>query len=313
MQNALAIWCVSDGKAGHKSQLNGLLDALRQRQQCEVHWFDCNAKPLRQAAALDRSPQLILCAGHSTHRCSLYLRWRYGGKLVVLMKPSLPRWLFDLCVVPRHDGLAGGKNVLLTRGPINDIQPSSRQREDRGLILIGGPSRHHGWDDGQILDQLQRLLDTRPGRHWTLTTSRRTPGSFLPALERLGLSGLEVVPAEQGDRDWLREQYATSGVIWATEDSASMVYEALTSGARVGVLAVPRQHTSRVSRGLDQLLEEGIATSLSGAMDSDPAPQTDQAAPLCEADRVAQYLVQMIGLQQGNATHEGSTGITPPR
>lgn len=313
MQNALAIWCVSDGKAGHRSQLNGLLDALRQRQQCDVHWFDCNSAPLRQAAALESSPQFILCAGHSTHRCSLYLKWRYGGKLVVLMKPSLPRWLFDLCVIPRHDGVRGGRHTLLTRGPINDIRPSDRLQPDRGLILIGGPSRHHGWDDGQMLQQLQRLLHSDPARQWTLTTSRRTPESFLPALRQLGLEGLQVVPAEQGDRDWLREQYATSGVIWATEDSASMVYEALTAGARVGVLAVPRQHNSRVSRGLDQLLEEGLAISLPAATGSDPAPKTEQARPLCEADRVAQYLLQMISPQQGNATHEGSTGFTPPR
>lgn len=313
MQEPLTIWCVSDGKPGHHSQLSGLVRALAERQHCRVHWLDTGASPRQQAAAIGGAPALILCAGHRTHRHSLLLKWRYGGILVALMNPSLPRWLFDLCVIPRHDAVPASKRVLLTRGTLNDIRPSYRQREQRGLILVGGPSRHHRWRDADMLQQIQQLMASQPRQQWTLGTSRRTPASFLPALADLQTTGLDVVPAEHGDRDWLRGQYASCNTVWVSEDSASMVYEALTSGARVGVLAVPRRRTSRVSRGLDQLLAEGSATSLdSTARVHTPSAARPDAYP-GEADRVSRYLLEALIVSSPVATNESSAGLAPPR
>ena len=45
-----------------------------------------------------------------------------------------------------------------------------------------------------------------------------------------------------------------------TADSVSMVYEALTAGAAVGVLDVPQKRSSRIGRGLDRLAAEGWVT-----------------------------------------------------
>ena len=54
----------------------------------------------------------------------------------------------------------------------------------------------------------------------------------------------------------------TAEVAWVSEDSVSMVYEALTGGARVGLLALPpRGGTGRVLRGLDRLLTDGWVTT----------------------------------------------------
>ena len=42
------------------------------------------------------------------------------------MKPSLPRRCFDLCIVPRHDGLAPDAHTLVTEGALNRIRPAAR-------------------------------------------------------------------------------------------------------------------------------------------------------------------------------------------
>ena len=60
---------------------------------------------------------------------------------------------------------------------------------------------------------------------------------------------------------WLADRFAEASRIWVTEDSVSMVYEALSSGAAVGVLPVPRIKIGRVVRGLDELLSKRLATS----------------------------------------------------
>jgi len=70
-----------------------------------------------------------------------------------------------------------------------------------------------------------------------------------------------------------------------TEDSVSMVYEALSSGARVGLLPVPRsKQDTRVLRGLDQLVEAGFVTPYARWLKTrtlTPPPEPLQEAARC--------------------------------
>jgi uncharacterized protein len=43
---------------------------------------------------------------------------------VVLMKPSLPRRWFDLCILPQHDGIAADAHTLVTEGALNRVRPA---------------------------------------------------------------------------------------------------------------------------------------------------------------------------------------------
>jgi mitochondrial fission protein ELM1 len=296
LPEAYTIWCISDNKPGHRSQLQGLVEALSRCGTCHTEWLQPGPGIMAAAAALSARPQLLLCAGHGTHWPAIRLRWRYGGLLVVLLKPSLPRQLFDLCVIPEHDRPRAGPRVLPTCGTINDIRPAKHADPERGLILIGGPSRHHGWNDQQMQQQIGQLCEALPEVSWTLTTSRRTPDSFLAAVEKLAGPRLAVIPAAETNRDWLRRHYAQCGVIWVSEDSASMVYEALTAGAAVGILPVPRHRSSRVSRGLDELLARGMASTLSEVREAGQMPR--QGQHLQEADRVAEQILEHLNRRE---------------
>ncbi len=83
--------------------------------------------------------------------------------------------------------------------------------------------------------QIGALLARKPDVHWTLTTSRRTPVDFLAQLD-VDRPQLTVVPCAQTGPDWLPEQLARAAQVWVTQDSVSMIYEALTAGAAVGLL-----------------------------------------------------------------------------
>ncbi|MFV8819566.1 mitochondrial fission ELM1 family protein [Haliea sp. E17] len=284
----LNLCCVTDGKPGHRTQLAGLAQALGELQPVVTSWLDVSADVPGPVPL----PDLILAAGHRTHWAGLRLKWSSKAKLVVLMKPSLPRFLFDLCVIPEHDSVAPSSRVLTTRGMLNDIRPGAGADPQSGLLLLGGPSKHHGWSDSAILEQVGQLRALLPAVRWQVTTSRRTPDSLDSQLAQLASADFAFTPFAQTDRDWLRRQMAACGVIWITEDSASMVYEAMTAGARVGVLAVPRLGESRVSRGLDALLQEGAVTDLEGLQAAGDMPVG--AGTLDEAGRVAQYLTQWM-------------------
>ena len=78
---------------------------------------------------------------------------------------------------------------------------------------------------------------------------------------------------------------AVAGEVWVSEDSVSMIYEALTAGARVGLLKVERFKKNRLTRAVDALVEKGWA----GAPGCwQPAAGPD--LPLNEAERCAEWI-----------------------
>jgi mitochondrial fission protein ELM1 len=295
----LVVWRFTDGKPGHENQGLGLLDALRER--VPVNDFTIQAAECRASLAAwlpghtgpGRSlpdPDLIIGAGHATHLPMLNTRRRRGGRVVVLMKPTLPTAWFDLCVIPAHDRPRRRDNILVTRGVLNRVRNDGPRDAQAGLILVGGPSAHVTWNGPAVAAQIGAVLAREPGTHWTLTTSRRTPADFLA---QLGPSTpqLTVVPCAQTGPDWLPAQLARAAQVWVTQDSVSMVYEALTSGAAVGLLAVPwRKARDRLASGLAQLVREGLVTEFAAWQQG--RTLRPPAEPFDEAARVADWVAE---------------------
>ena len=62
------------------------------------------------------------------------------------MKPSLPLKFFDLCVIPKHDDVKSGSNIIITNTPLVNFNLNMKKKENMALFLIGGPSKHYYWD-----------------------------------------------------------------------------------------------------------------------------------------------------------------------
>jgi mitochondrial fission protein ELM1 len=300
MDGSLVLWLICDGKPGHENQSLGLAEAICRKVAGEIHRIDIVGAggPLgrcRAAAALSAGlprPGLILAAGHATHLPLLWLARRQRAKSVVLMKPSLPLSWFDLCIAPEHDFPTGcaGSNLILTRGALNRIRPGDGEKTGK-LILIGGPSKTHGSDVETLLEMLAQATD-RGG--WELTDSRRTPEDFLDQARRR-LPGVSAISHQETPPGWVSQKLRMAKEVWVTEDSVSMIYEALTSGARVGLLPMPRLAAdARVLRGIDGLVADGFLTPFDrwrAAGRLDPPPE-----PLDEAGRCARLVVAKFGL-----------------
>jgi hypothetical protein len=205
-------------------------------------------------------PDLLIGAGHATHLPMLAARRAHGGRIVVLMRPSLPLALFDLCLIPAHDQPPARDNVIATLGALNAVTPAGKNDPNRGLILIGGPSAHYGWDDHAVADQVLEIVRRTPDIRWQLTTSRRTPDSFLAGLPLDLPANLTILPHTATPPGWLEKALSESGQAWVSEDSVSMLYEALTAGCAVGLLHLPGQGDSRVSKGVRALIADNWVT-----------------------------------------------------
>ncbi len=290
MAQALRIGVVSDGKAGHMNQSLGLAEALRRlRPETQIHELPALSRwaALRiliggsaDAPTLD----LLVGAGHGTHLTLLALGYACACPTVVIMRPSLPRQLFDLCITPRHDGLPEDERRWLSDGPMNRLLPGPKGEE--GLILIGGPSPHFAWDEEAVLAQLRHIC--AEGR-WQLSTSRRTPPSFLAALRGQQQANLVIHDVADLPPGWLGASLAQAPRCWVTPDSASMVYEALTAGCGVGLLELAPQAGSRVAGAMADLGDRGLVRTFGDWVAGDGLVAVEPR--LAEADRLARRLL----------------------
>ena len=285
----VSIWLYSDHKPGHENQSIGLVEALK--KYVTVNLFQCAPEPVKilTSKTQQQLPQLIIGAGHKTHLSVLFSKIKYGGKSIILMKPSLPiRW-FDYCVIPEHDQVPSKANIIPTKGVLNQIQASTQSDKNKALILMGGISNHYVWDNALLNQQISSIISQQQHIHFTLTTSRRTPSDFLATLSCF--LNLSIVPHEQTDAAWLPKMLSQSAQIWVSPDSVSMVYEALTAGAEVGIFNLQKKQNSRVLRGVNQLLKEQYITNYDTWLQNEKQ-LTHPPTQLTEADRVAKIIWQ---------------------
>ena len=306
------IWRFSDGRAGHDNQSLGLVEAIGRCQPVDVHtvtvpeqaatWRDLVNGRYASLAALP-DPWLLVGAGRRTQRPLLSARRARRGRAVVIMRPDLPRTLFDLCIIPDHDRPTPAPNVLISRGSLNRMQRVAGRKGAQGIFLVGGPSRHTRWRDEAVVEQIVRIILESPPCDWVLATSRRTPAGFaaevgrrvIPAGARLG-----VLPWQSGGAGCgVAEQLARSRCAWVTADSVSMIYEALTAGVATGVLDVPARGNGRVVTGLRRLEAAGQVTGFRDWAAGKPLSQPGQIFD--EANRCARWICERWGMPSRQA------------
>jgi mitochondrial fission protein ELM1 len=235
-------------------------------------------------------PHFLIGAGRRTHLPLLAARRARGGRAVVLMRPGLPAAWFDRCLVPDHDRPRPRANLLVTRGPLNRAVPGTGARRGPGVILVGGASRHYAWPEAQILADLRFVL-ARRGAIWIVTDSPRTPAAFRAALREI--AGEAYVAWEECGPDWLPARLAEAPEAWVTADSLSMIYEALTAGAAVGIVDLPlARRRSRAAVALDDLAGRGWVTRVCDRPQEAALPRPPEI--LAEADRCAAILLDEL-------------------
>lgn len=299
------VWLLKDDKPGHINQLRGLGNRLRVLAGADVRSIETRQIKVPLWRALlgiaptfdspGNRPDLIIAAGTRTHRLLLALRRRRNARTVVLMKPGFPLGWVNASIIPAHDKPpADSKQVLVTEGVINAITPLATITEKpEALILVGGPSDHFQWEDDVVIGQITELMGRYQQWRWTISASRRTPGSVVSRLNELASLKVTVVDHTRTHEHWLAHQLSASRAVWVTPDSSSMVCEAITSGVPTGILALAVKPGSRVANGINRLLEKGYlaswvdhATVMTGKM--------SDTAQLWEADRAARWLIRHL-------------------
>lgn len=204
----------------------------------------------------EEPPDLLIGVGRKTHWPLARARMQLGSRAVLLMKPSLPAFFFDLCLVPEHDRLLWEYRVLRTQGMLGPNVQGQRD-PSQGVILLGGVSQHFSWDSMAVAETVRGIVEQAPNVDWTVCDSPRSPTELGTALQLPG--NARFVHWRDCSGDWLSQQLSQVDQVWVSADSASMLYEAVASCALVGVIELPSSKSLRnnkLQRGIDLLLEK---------------------------------------------------------
>lgn len=220
------------------------------------------------ALSPERRPLLFLSAGSTAAAYCLALAKRFRGKSCTVMTPSVfgvkP---FDMAVVPKHDRQHGG-NILVTLGAPNSISPQLLEAQRRELlsdypphqkdawgILVGGEDLNYSIAPLWVNKVLPALLNAAAGANADLyiTTSRRTQAATEMEIAKL-CGDTSVVRmlllASQDSRNPVPGILGHCSRVFCTEDSVSMISEAVTAGVQTAVVTVGHHH------GVKRLLQE---------------------------------------------------------
>jgi len=297
--NPLQVLVVRDGRPGHEKQTLGIVAALERRRT--VRHAEISLQPgisalltaasvlmgLRLGVADTFFPDVIIGTGSHTHLTVLALKNRLGGRAVTCMTPGrLLRPWFDLCFVPRHDEITEGGNILLTDGPPG-LNVNLRQHDpSQGLILVGGvDEKSHVWDNTEMARRVASTISRYPHLSWTLTTSPRTPAAFLDAFGKTSEKiSVRLCPFGETPPGWLEQALNRSKYVVVTEDSMSMIFEALSAGCRVGTIPVDFKKNNKFVRSLDELKTRNLLEADFNTMELGGSERDFDVAGQCAAE-----------------------------
>ncbi len=255
-------WIVSEANAGLRAQALGLAEAAglcaETRDIRAVGlWRHIPAalwpRPLAAIApdAL-REPWPGLLIGCGGKAAAVLAALAKRSRTVIVQHPRMNPRRFDLVMVARHDELAG-PNVIVTRTALHRMTPA-RLAEAAALwgprlahlprplvaVLLGGANGRFRFDAAVAERLAAQLADLarREGAGLVVTASRRTS----PEIRRVFEARLPSVGGWMwdgtGDNPYAG-MLAVADVIVVTEDSVSMMSEAVATTAPVMVAELP--------------------------------------------------------------------------
>lgn len=289
-------WIISEGLAGTEGQCVGLAEALGvtpviKRFKLKFPWKQLTPMLLAghgmaltpdSDALVPPWPDLILASGRKSIGVGLLAKKLSGGKsfLVQVQDPRTNPALFDLVVVPQHDG-ARGENVVVTQAALHRVTPkkladAKRRFEKtfadipspRVAVLIGGNSRAHTMtaDNARVLAQQLMHLAEMPHTGLMITASRRT-GAENEKILRDALKGTGIFFWDgTGDNPYFGI-LAWADYIIVTEDSVSMTSEALSTGKPV-YIATLEGGARRLDSFHKLLQEQGYTRPFTGLLEN---------------------------------------------
>ncbi len=304
-------WLITDGKAGHEAQAQGVAEALG----LEYKWRRvCPRGLARLLAPWGPAPKNFVCAPPwpdiaigigRTAMPALRRVHKLAGPAtytVALQDPRTSDRVADLIWVPEHDRRRGPSVITSLVAPhrfapalLNGLRDAPDPSIDklpvpRVMVAIGGAARVWRYT-GEDIARLERAIAAigATGASFMVTPSRRTPPEVMHAVAEALRPFPYILYDGTGDNPYPRFLAKADAVV-VTADSVSMTGEALATGRPVFIF--------RPTGGSDKFLRFHDALSACGAtrpIDSNTRFTLDWGhAPILAAETIAREIAKRV-------------------
>ena len=265
---------------------------------------------------------LFISAGSTAAPFCLALAKATGNQSAVIMTPSVfGTKPFDFAIVPEHDPHdPEDKKILTTLGAPNHIYEELTKKTAQSFfanrnfnkkvvaVLVGGDDGNYQitakWAN-EVLGDLKRFTDITI----LITTSRRTDEYVEKAIEDMFMSfpstGYLLILTKNPKVNAVTSILGAATHVIVTEDSVSMVSEAITAGFKVGLLRVPKSSgfikktlgygTQRFDEMFAKMASQDLLVDLGGFPDFDKFLAPDEqkhGKDFNEAKRTARWILE---------------------
>ncbi|NDC58952.1 MAG: nucleoside-diphosphate sugar epimerase [Alphaproteobacteria bacterium] len=322
----IAIWAVSDGRAGIENQALGLAEAIGRRTPARIvrkhvrlrspwAWLPPGFTPWPRHALTDESdridrpwPDIFIGCGRASIPFAMGMRsWTNGRTLVVQVQdPRVNPREFDIVLPPEHDGMEGANVVPLIGAPhrvtLERIAADAAAYPrvlpalpgPRMAVLIGGKSKRQDISArrARLIAQDLAALKMETGGSLLVTLSRRTGARARKAFEVALKPHAALYFEGEGPNPYFA-MLAAADVILVTADSVNMAAEAAATGKPILLLPVDGT-AGKLARFHEALVASGAARWHVGAYETWTYP------PLSETDRAADIVLAALAKRRAS-------------
>ena len=285
------------------------------------HWLR-----LERPAKEEPAPDVILASGGKSVFAARTLATKYGVPFIFLgeRKPYPAAWFHTTFSPSSFDAEANDirMDVIPTKISPAIVRQAAADWADRPkgplwTLLIGGTSRSHHYQNGdwEQLAEGMTALARRGGIRWLVTTSRRSGIQLEDRLRDL------LPPDIVADAVWwcrqpekkLTAYLGAAEKIWVTQDSVSMVTEAVATGKPTLVIypvVVEFPLTSFMPGYLDNLEKLGMILRLpmNGLPEFELQPAATSDRPVLTTGALAEIACERLGW--GSSNNDLPSGAT---
>jgi mitochondrial fission protein ELM1 len=321
---SVVVWGITDGSAGMVSQVRGVGEMLVQKYGGEFilksvrlkkpfcwlrgNWrFAAMQQLTRDSDTLSPPyPDILISSGRRSVALALAIKRSSGNKtkLVHLQGPRISTKYFDLVVAMEHDKLKG-ENVISTFAALHHITDAklaeahatyanqlTKYQSPRVAVLLGGSTHAYTLTPThaeELAARVCEVIQQHKGSLW-ISTSRRTGAENIKTLRNILTSREDshiTIYSGDGENPYLA-WLACADIIIVTNDSVSMMSEALCTGKPLYILPLPDHRNTKPANFANTLIERGYAKPFN------PKLEPYQAIKLDEKETVVLEIIRRL-------------------
>ena len=320
------IYWFQDSKIGHLNQVQALLNEMEKEMKFSISLIPCEDKNifnwLKRANTFlfetkyKKEFILLMGAGHATYPAMLQaqktLKKTNKTLSIAILKPSLNSRSFDLVCAPEHDFTETKKanNIITFKGSLASTS-FSKPILEKGIIAIGGKSKHYKFDVEIAQKQIVYILTMHPNHYFKIFNSRRTPELLNKKIKDLlyEYTNFKFIDLNDPHANSFKKELQISGIKFVTPDSSNLVFEALSSKGKTYLMQIenPKYNrwlgTKKIRKAMDSLVKSkqaGVVNVVPKSNDlhihniEHPSPHFE---PFAEAEMIACSIINLLKKQ----------------